>query len=365
VGWLAGHPIYGRAGVTTIATSGTDSYLALDAAKTTLNYAGDNWGDGVSVYGAMRDLTNAEGEGAMLYVDRDGKLTFRHRLWMAEDYANASDGAFTDAYLIIRGQQDYGYGNIINDVTIRFNPRSVASSPSTLGSLESAVKVAAGDNATRTVRYDDGSGNRIGGKDVSVISVVATSARDGGGDDLSGNISTSITSGGTSAEVKFTNSGTVDAYCTCSVQGTAITDYGKQEIHLIDTDSIGSYGRCEAPPQNLRLLDDDRAADRYAQLLISMRKTPTGGFTSVTLAGNKSSTMMGHVLARTIGDRITVSETQTGTSGVYFIVGEQHHVDENRVHTVTWYLRPAPANTYWLAGHATYGKAGLTTRATY
>ena len=49
---------------------------------------------------------------------------------------------------------------------------------------------------------------------------------------------------------------------------------------------------------------------------------------------------------------------QTGSDGEYYIVGEQHRVKSQFEHLVTWTLRPAPENVFWLLGETSYSEIG-------
>ena len=57
------------------------------------------------------------------------------------------------------------------------------------------------------------------------------------------------------------------------------------------------------------------------------------------------------VLERTLFDRITIAETQTGHTADYFIIAEEHAVDLGGFrHTVSWLLEPAAASAFWIIG---------------
>jgi len=355
MGWLLGLPGSTSLGETTRLSTGFSDFTDLDAGATILNYAGDNWEEGVSVYGALRDVVAAEGEGALLYVDREGKLIFRSRHWPHGDMYNAGDATLTQSD-IKEGGLDYGYGGrIVNDVTVGLRPRTVTGSESskvTLGTIDRALRVDPGESETTRIRYDDGSGERIGGKSVEIGDYTATANQDGSGADLTSQVSAAITEeGGTSATVEFTNGSSRPAFIQpgASVKGVKITDFGKQEITHADEDSILAYGRQKECLQ-LSLLDDTRFAESLAEGLVYLRKEPMGEIAAVTMVANKSDSLMQQALARTIGDRIQLSEGQTGASGEYFIVGEQHQVNGQRHHLVTWTLRPAFETLLWVFG---------------
>ncbi|MBN1122804.1 MAG: LamG domain-containing protein [Anaerolineae bacterium] len=350
MGWFLDIPGFMSLGQTTTLAAGFEDFTDMGEGATVLNYAGDNWEEGVSVYRAVSDVVEAEGEGALLYIDRAGQLVFRGRHWPHQDMPESVDATLTQDDIREDGFR-YAYGDrIVNDVTISLRPREVGDTIETLGTLTNPVKIEPGESRTVRIRYDDGSDNRIGGKEVSMGSWSAKSESDGGSD-LTGYIAVELEEGATGAEITFANSGSKVAYIQAgaAVQGYKITDFGGQEATLADEDSIVAYGR-QKMQMRISLLDDLDVAEALAQGLIFLRKEPQGQIEAVTLVANRSDTLMTQALGLTIGDRIEISEGQTGSDGEYFIVGEQHQVSSQYEHLVTWTLRPAPARVFWLLG---------------
>jgi hypothetical protein len=107
-------------------------------------------------------------------------------------------------------------------------------------------------------------------------------------------------------------------------------------------------------PQALRFdlpaLDSVGQAESLARYELARRKTPRGHARSLTLSGSNHAAQ---ILARTLFDRITVQESQTGHDADYFIVAEAHTVDLGSTrHHVTWTLESADDNTFWVLGHS-------------
>lgn len=129
------------------------------------------------------------------------------------------------------------------------------------------------------------------------------------------------------------------------------------EAKARDEASITTYGLSRFRfPYNL---DQIYLAESMARFLLNQRKAPTGVLQSITLPAHASNSRMAMALARTVGDRITFSEPQTGVAGEYFILSESWQLQEKQV-MVQWQLTPA-TDHYWLLGLAGYTELNSTT----
>jgi hypothetical protein len=194
-------------------------------------------------------------------------------------------------------------------------------------------------NQTRTigVRYQDPiTGNaRIGAKDVTLTNVTFKS----------GIASITLETSANSAQLKVTNSGSIPAIlATATVQGRKITDYGQMEAQARDGLSIANYGR-RSMKMNLPSVDSFEYAQYIANYEVDRRGQPRGMVSQVTIAshGKNGGGNHAHQLARTLGDVITISESQTAHSNKrYVIIGEAHKLTEGATkYETTWYLEPA------------------------
>lgn len=363
VGWLLGEAGFSELGQTTrLGESG--SYANLETGVNTFNYAGDNWSRGVSVLSALRDLMDTEG--GLLYESRAGEVEAFNRHHWIKDTLNAVDATFTEG-LLLSGGVKYRYGDYLaNDIVVKYRPRSVGTSLEVLGTITQSINVPQGSSTTAVLVFDDGSGTRIGGYGVVCVANTDFTARaqeEGIGDDVTSSVTVSIIEGGSSCQLTFTNVGTRDAFIApgSRVRGYKITDFGEQEYRLLDTTSIGDYGR-QRKAISLRMLDDPEYAKSLAYWERDIHATPSGQIEGMTILANASDTLMTQALTRVIGDRITVSESQTGvTSTEYFIVGEKHTVANQYHHKTEWVLLPSRALAYWSLGTAGYGELGETT----
>ncbi len=362
VSWLLGD--FSDLGVNTYLGS-TTLYSNLETGVNTFNWAGDNWSRGVSVLSALRDLMATEG--GFLYESRSGLIESFNRHHFLNDMLNSVDATITET-MLLRGGVHYEYGrDIANHVTVKFHPRTAGTSLETVGTLQQSFNVPKNASATLRLAFDDGSNNKIGA--YGVVCVANTDYRaytqpDGMGAPMTDVVSVTVIEGGSNCQLLFTNrSAVADAWIArgTRVRGYKITDFGAQEYVAADETSIGDFGRQQLV-HDLKMLDDPEYARNLCAWELQTRADPRGQINGLTIQANVSDALMINALARTIGDRIAVSESQTGLSSAeYHIVGEKHTLPNRYNHRAAWTLRPARAMEYWKLGTAGYSELGQTT----
>ncbi len=364
-GWYLGIPPLSKLGETTILGDPTDASMILETGTTVYEIVGDNWEKGVSIRKALDQVALMETGGLFLclHVNRDGKMVGYDRHYPWTDQTSATDGTI-DGNDIIDGEYLYGE-DLLNSVTVAYNLRTVGDAVEVLAQpSDEYIKVGAGETKTVTLKYTSDEGVKIGGKDI-VTPVASTDftawsiARFGVGTELTSSISMSVTEGSTSSKLEITNGATRPAHIfNLQLRGTKITDYGRSEAFSEDTDSVSTYNRRQKTIR-MPVVNNATFAQDIADYIVYTSKDPRGDFRELDLWANKSTDLMEFVLNRTVGDRIDVSEGQTGLSNTeYFIVGEVHTVDESRLHEVTYILRAAPTDPVWILGETDFSELG-------
>lgn len=362
LGWFLGQAGLSNLGQSTVLGSGVSDYASLEAGINVFNYVGDTWNERTNIFQALRELMMAER--GFLYENRDGKVVFFSRHHWHQDLSNAVDATLTGSDIDRRRSLDYRYGNVLNRRVIKLHPRKVGTVLEVVGRANSAPRVPVGGQLEVRVAFDD-QGNRIGAREV-VAPVVATdwtanTQDDGLGSDLAAYVTVSMTADASGAKLIFTNSANHVAYIlNLQIRGIKISDYGEIEVSHQDDTSIGE-NTLRAETLYAGLLDDVAVASDLARWDVMVRKDPDGQIQSISRRANRDGAAMTYALARTIGDRIAISENQTGHSREYFIVGERHEVGTNFEHLVTHYLRPAPPATAWILGRAGFSNLGQNT----
>jgi len=337
----------------------------LDQGNTTLTTAGDNWvrqggftdaeKDTFDIYRAIADVTASER--GRFFFDREGRVIFwrRHHLLSEQEVSATFNDTMTGLNYVYAG-----IDQLKNEIYVACQPRSIsASSTELLWELNDAVIVVQ-PGATRRlyVKYSDDAGNRIGARDVTLTNVTY----------LQGTTSASINAKANGAELVFVNSGSSEAIVqTAEVRGKKITTFDRLEAIAKDDTSITTYGRrtMRINLPSLSSLDD---AQYIADFERSRRKDPRGAVTSITVTshGKNGGSYHDQQLARTLGDRLVVQETQTAHDASYYIIGEAHSLVQGAtLYQTTWYLEPAPVVYPWKLGDATYSVLDSTTLLTY
>jgi hypothetical protein len=343
-------------GTTTVLGAITDYFTALDTGDTTFAFAGD-WDANTSVYAAIREMV--EREAGRFWQGRDGTLYFAPRTYLPTN--TTVKATFADGMQAM----DYEFGADVSNIVItNYQPRITGTAGSTLATLGSSALVAASSTLDIVYRFvGSGTGETVAGTalitPVATTDYTANSAADGSGTNLTSNITASIiTTNATAATVRYTNAGAA-AYipATSKLRGTPLTKFNELAYTAIDSDSVLAYGRLVYTTPGVQ--DSLADATTLADYQLSLRKDPVGRVDSVTFSG-WDTRVTTQLLARSIGDRITMTEQQTQASGAWFIMGEKHEVSEG-AYNVTWVLEDAGTILYWLLGTATQGELGQTT----
>src|SRR5690606_26332769 len=110
---------------------------------------------------------------------------------------------------------------------------------------------------------------------------------------------------------------------TAEIRGQKITDFGRVDAEAVDPEN----GHREMT-LNFLAVDNLDHAQGIADFELMRRKTPSGKVQAISLhsQGKLGGNQHDQQLARTIGDRIKIIESQTGHTGEYFIIGEEHRL---------------------------------------
>jgi hypothetical protein len=364
--WALGVSGFSEVGSTTILRANGLS-TSFEQGKSTFTYVGDTWGEtklkgrgfgtlgearkpkGVNAYEAIASVVAAER--GRFFLSRSGVATFWHRHHLITDLA--LDDTLTDA----AQDMQYAYGDYLaSRVNVNYYPRAITSGTEILWQLEAPIEVKANKDKTIRARFTEQASD---GK-VSAIEVVAPNRHDS-----SLVLSTrrvelaSFKANATGAEITFRarRDGTVSAII---IRGRKITTYNQATVTEVKSGVQFNDGYREFT-LDLDLLEDEDTARSIAQYEISRRGRAYGVVEQLSFLANKDATNMTRAMARMIGDRIRVVESQTGHDAHHFLIGEEHNYAEGARHSVTWYLEPAEASAFWMVGRAGYSELGSTT----
>jgi hypothetical protein len=336
-------------------------YKDLDQGTLSFEMIGDNWvrqggfsdakQDTFNVYHAIQDVTAAER--GRFFFDREGKAIFwnRHHLLRGGAPAALFDDTMTDMAYVYAGLEQ-----MKNEIVVTCHPREIsASDQEVLWELEgSTIRVEKKEPRTLFVKYKDDNGNRVGGKDVTVLGLEFEE----------GNAAATIDAKATGAELTFTNAhlrpATVKA---CLVRGRKIVDFDSQDAKAVDSASFADYGR-RTLRINLPVIDKLDLAEHIAQFERTRRSQPHGAVSTIKLIshGKQGGSHHQQQLALTLGDKVAIAEAQTAHGAEHYIVGESHKLTAGgALFETTWYLEPAPEQYLWKLGVEGRSEVGIST----
>jgi hypothetical protein len=349
--WAIG--ITGRSEIgQTTAIGSTTAFYALEPGLVSYAYAGDNWDRFASAYEGL--VSVAQAERGRLFFGRDGRATFWNRRHVQS--CHTVEAVYEDS---MQGLT-YSYGDdVVNDVRVTVYPRAVsATNDEILWQLDAPLMLHGGETREIRLRYAAADGQQVAGRNVVQPNIADGSLTFSRG---SAAVSKFETDARSAAITLKNNSSRRDCtVATMIVKGQKLTSWNAQEVSLIDPVSIAAYGR-QIERTDARLLEDVDFAHSIAESLLINRSRPRGLVRALRLM-NRDAPALGEMLYRTMGDRVTVRETQTATEGDYLVVGEAHDWREGgRSYTATLSLEPVPPYEAWLIGIAGRSSIAQTT----
>ncbi len=326
---------------------------AYDTDVDTFPYTGDRWTADYIVYGAgkqqralaaIRDVCTSDW--GRFYIRSDGYPTFENRQHRTSDVTSVATLADTMSQL----QYTKGMDLLFNEIKVTAYPRTIGAANEVLWAQEagSIPSVAAGASLTISAKFRDPNNKEvsIGGKTV-VPPVVTTdylmnAASDGSGANLTANFTVVATVYANNASILITNTGGTDGYITLlQIRGLAVRAYAPPTVTASDSTSQTTYKSKRTLPLDLVLQDNVNTATTLAAYLLGLYKDPPGQVAGAMFYADRNSTFSAYAQDLDVGDRITLSEAQTGISGDFFINAIRHVIDVGRSHRVTVDVEPA------------------------
>lgn len=365
-GWLLGVDGWSNLNSSTTLSAGASDFADLDTCANTYLFAGDNFDRQLSVYSALRDLT--ENERGWLFEDRDGRIVLWSRHHLAKDAPNAVDATLTDTdYMPLK----YGYGErLVNEVKLTYHPRTIDGIGVPLGYTTEAIKIRGPGSVVVTIPFTKPeSGARVGGTNlitpVTGFDYTANSNEFGSGYIKTKHVKVKSVRGlGDRAEITFYNDDIVPVYLLkgARIRGTRLLDFGSQQVTYEDTASVLANHTRRGRTLDLKMIEHTHVAEDIARWEVAHYGSPFGQLEQIEFYANKSAALMAQARDREVGDRLQLSETQTGANGEYFIIGKHIELSPQNLHRELWTLEPRPALDFMLLGTAGFGELNTGTR---
>jgi len=349
--WLLGVAGFSGLGISTYLGS-ISGYFNAETGVETFPYAFDNSTQFTRLYDALKYIVDSEQ--GWLFTGRDGKITFYNQNHFYLD--TTVDETFNESMSGL----SYTYGkDVYNQITVQYNPRTLDEDGTfTLATMENSMLVRFGESVTITMNYTGDGDERVSTTDaidpVTTTDWTANAEDDGSGADMTADFTVTAVHLANGSEWTVSNNNvTTDGYLQAGAtqrSNNKLTDKGAELYFLEDAGNVVTYG---ARPLQImaQLLPTAEAAARIAKVKLSNYRNPIGDITQVTLKPYKNTTLKTAAITRTIGDRITLIETQTANSDDYFIMGEEHTLEDGaKDWTVKWHLMNAKRYLVWAIG---------------
>jgi hypothetical protein len=322
----------------------------------TFLFAGDNYSDMTSIYGACQDTVGREY--GRMWQARDGVLNAinRHKL--------ISDKTVDFTFANTMSNMDYQYGaseDMANVVAVKAETRRETATQVVAG-LQQPIAITAGSSVDVTyVIESQDSGVSLAVKNpitpAATTDYLCNAASNGTGTNLTSSITASILadkSFATRVTVRYELSGSTNGFITFGqLRGTKLDQFAVIEVTQQDDTSIAAYGKRQLAWQYN--MDSQATADSIAEHILLERKDPRGRVKSISFKPQASAALLTAALTHSIFARIAVTETQTGLSAEpYFLIAETHAIAE-RDYSVEWVLESTSATDYWVLGTNTLG----------
>lgn len=325
-----------------------------DTGRVNFSYVGDTWTEETPVYNAFGDL--AEAERGRVFVNRGGDVTFWNNAALLTD--TTIDETMTDAQI---GMQ-YHYlpaKTTHNRITLTAQPRELsADDTETLWDLQEPITIPPG----KTEKIEAHLTDQTTDVRVAAIDVRKPNALDGtlafsqGEADL-----TMFEMKMVNVIMELRNDGTIPAIVeTLTIRGRKLTTYNKFEVEERDGESIVAIGERHLK-LDIGLLQSESIARNVAAYELFRRKDARGEIQRIDFV-SASTASLNRAMQRVIGDRYRITESKSGHTGDYIIVGEEHRLLQGlNHHLYSHYLESADTQEYWLLGTTGRGELGQAT----
>jgi len=317
-----------------------------DEGRTTLDWVGDHLGQGKqgNAQRLIRDVLKAEVFGMYFFQPRTGMYRFLNR-HHSKNAANVTtlrtDGDYLTAAQTSKGRNPYGMGPL-NSLELSYIPRSQGTPGSVLYSAEDVITLQ--PNRTRKTRgrfYDPANASaRVGGVNVIEplrgVDIIANAEEDGSGADKSQTVIVSWVISGNSIEYTFTNDTGLKIYVTTlQVRGTPLISYKDDTVESRNAASFYAYDGFDA--SDSLVIGDADTVQAIADMLVGLFAEPLKTIDKVSLVVTEAIAAMVQTL--TIGDKITVQNSNETHNKDYIIMGENHRINiaegKHEAHYVT------------------------------
>ena len=346
------------------------TYRDIDAGQTTMSRC--ILGQGRDAFNAARDIE--ETEAGFLRETKDGKIAFEDRLHRLAAPHTVSQATYSDTagatlgYRLI--EEADPLKEIYNVIEVHVQLYTV-NAIATLWTLpessadSTSPAISAGQTLNFWAQYPNpASAVEAVGVDAwttpaSGVDYLANAQADGGGANLTADISIAATKFDKAMKLAVTNGGAGTAYLTVfRARGTAVIEKDTAPIIDEDTASQGKYGKRHYPAP-AKFIPSTASARDYAGMIRTIYGSPIP-FLTIGFPANRSTAHLSEAQVRDVSDRVTITATGDASLGInedFYVEAIHHSVKREKDHTVILECSPAaPYSGFWTLDQSGLGQ---------
>ena len=332
--------------------SDTAAMYALDTGVSEIPLNPEGWGGDVSASRVLQDLL--EVEQGFFFIDRGGKVFFFNRHHYSDPaLAPTPTSIDLDAQST---ENDYEFGKpFYNHAKVSYHPPSTLSNQ-TVWESRVSLKMRPGKPLKMVAKLEYTEGKKMtvtqvngfdGGVNDSTMTITAGSAS--AASKLKGTVK--LKNGQATIEARNGSTGTVMVYFI--LKGTVQESQGGNTIELT-TDAPG-VGGPETLKKDMRQIATEDEARNFAAYMLDLFRGAIGQVPSFRMLSRDASGLNTQ-LAIALGDQLTITQYQTGHTGSYAVVGEDHMWSAEGILESTYYLFPLHRlRDLWILGTSELG----------
>lgn len=340
------------------------------------DFAADLWGGGdVNGLSALTDL--ALSEYGYIFQGRDGTIYFKNRYWIQE--------LELETAIEIDNEQSLMNGeltilDLYNQVKVTYIPKTTLTA-GVVARAQSAIDVPGqsgferwngtvvnpeGGTVTLKIPYVDPSTGQVVGATFVKTPEPSTDYTVIDEDEFdytsSGRIGVSAVINAGDIELTFSNDALGPLIVNdLQVRGQAVIGYDPIQIIREDPTSIATYGK-RSFPYDLPLASNQAFAETLADYLLQTQKSPQFRIRNVIIENPVELRDGNNPFSIGIGDVLELSDYQLAvTSERYVVLGITYTIDNRKVSSVTFEVKPLEDITRWFVGLSGSSELGTTT----
>lgn len=321
--------------------------MSIEAGVSTLSLTGEDWGTGIEAVKALDEILKIEQ--GFFFIDANGKVIYYNRLhYVDPDTTPSATTIDLDSETVA---QKHSYGTpYYNRAEVTYYPfRRTAitlwESPS------EGIKVRGRRSKQIECKFEYTEGKKMTVESVNAFDaasnpsvITLTNYRSTQQGQVTGEIAQ--TDNG-SAILTLHNGAPMTLRVDVTLRGSAIDSSGGQQVAVNST--AGAVGGQVTKTDKSKLLSSENEARNLGNALLHTYRKGIGEFNSITFKP-RTNTWLQHALNCGQGAKLTLSETQTGHSGSYVVIGERHRWTPGELESTLTLYNLARQTKYWICG---------------